>query len=369
VLASPLFSLHWGRFLVRPLLVLVAFVTVALVLPSSTATAQQPPSSTTLRVGIKPLDPFVMRSTANKYSGFSIELWDEIARRNGWTTQYTWFDTLPPLIENVAGSKLDVGIAGISITPEREERLDFSYPMFNAGLQIVAPVRSDSSFLGRFTRLLSDSIGLYLGALIVILFVAGNVVWLFHRDRPYLPGVADGMFKAATIGLVGEVGEPEHPISRGAAVGWIILGICFVSTFTASLASDLTVEQISGNIRGVSDLIDKRVVTVNGSTAARYLTEHKIAFDGVDTADDAFKRIEGGSADAMVFDAPVLQHHIELADNGRLLLVGNVFQREDYGIALPTGSPRRKAINTTLLEMQDDGSYERIREHYFGKIH
>lgn len=115
----------------------------------------------------------------------------------------------------------------------------------------------------------------------------------------------------------------------------------------------------------MSDLIDKRVVTVNGSTAARYLTEHKIAFDG----DDAFKRIEGGSADAMVFDAPVLQHHIELADNGRLLLVGNVFQREDYGIALPTGSPRRKAINTTLLEMQDDGSYERIREHYFGKIH
>lgn len=89
MLASPLVSLHWGRFLVRPLLVLVAFVTVALVLPSSTATAQQPSSSTTLRVGIKPLDPFVMRSTANKYSGFSIELWDEIARRNGWTTQYT----------------------------------------------------------------------------------------------------------------------------------------------------------------------------------------------------------------------------------------------------------------------------------------
>lgn len=367
VLASPLVSLYRVRFLVRPLLVLVAFVTVALALPSSTATAQQPPASTTLRVGIKPLDPFVVRGANNKYSGFSIELWDEIARRNGWTTRYTWFDTLPPLIDDVAASRLDVGIAGISITPEREEKLDFSYPMFNAGLQIVAPVRSDSSFLGRLGRLLSASIGLYLGALIVVLFVAGNVVWLFHRDRPYLSGLADGMFKAATIGLVGEVGEPAHPVSRAAAVIWIILGICFVSTFTASLASDLTVEQISGNIRGVSDLVDKRVVTVNGSTAARYLTERKIEFTGVDTADDAFKQIEGGSVDAMVFDAPVLQHHIEVADNDRLMLVGNVFQREDYGIALPTGSPHRKAINTTLLEMQDDGSYERIREHYFGK--
>ncbi|RLT28162.1 MAG: hypothetical protein DWI48_01325 [Chloroflexi bacterium] len=349
------------------MLVLAAFVVVALALPSSTATAQS--NAATLRVGIKPLDPFVMRGANDKYSGFSIELWDEIARRNGWTTQYTWFDTLQPLLDNVGASKLDIGIAGISITPEREEKLDFSYPMFNAGLQIVAPVRSDSSFLGRLGRLLSASIGLYLGALIAILFIAGNVVWLFHRDRSYLPGLADGMFKAAAIGLVGEVGEPAHPVSRAASVVWIILGICFVSTFTASLASDLTVEQISGNIRGVSDLTDKKVVTVSGSTAARYLTDRKIEFDGVSTADEAFKKLEAGGYDAMVFDAPVLQHHIEAADNDRLLLVGNVFQREDYGIALPTGSTHRKAINTTLLEMQDDGSYERIREHYFGKTH
>lgn len=44
-----------------------------------------------------------------------------------------------------------------------------------------------------------------------------------------------------------------------------------------------------------------------------------------------------------------------------------VFQREDYGIALPAGSTHRKAVNSTLLEMRADGSYDRIYEHYFGK--
>jgi ABC-type amino acid transport substrate-binding protein len=70
----------------------------------------------------------------------------------------------------------------------------------------------------------------------------------------------------------------------------------------------------------------------------------------------------------MVFDAPVLQHHLQVTDTDRLVLVGNVFQREDYGIAMPTGSTLRKPINETLLEMRSDGAYTRIFEHYFGRV-
>jgi polar amino acid transport system substrate-binding protein len=166
---------------------------------------------------------------------------------------------------------------------------------------------------------------------------------------------------------VGEVGDPERPIGQFASVLWVIIGICFVSFFTASLTTELTVQQITGGINGVSDLATKRVVTVQGSTAARFLGERKIAFEGVNSADEAFDRLDRGEADAMVFDAPVLQHHVQRTDSDRLILVGSVFQREDYGIALPTGSPLRKAVNETLLEMRADGSYDRIYEYYFGR--
>src|SRR5262245_53193314 len=43
----------------------------------------------TVQVGIKPLDPFVVRS-GDDYQGFSIDLWNEIARRNSWQTSYVW---------------------------------------------------------------------------------------------------------------------------------------------------------------------------------------------------------------------------------------------------------------------------------------
>ena len=139
-----------------------------------------------------------------------------------------------------------------------------------------------------------------------------------------------------------------------------MVGICFVSAFTASLTTELTVREITGGIRGVNDLVDKRVVTVGGTTAAQYLTDRRIDFDAMDTVDDAFARLDDGRADAMVFDSPVLHHHIEVTGSDRLALIGNVFQREDYGIALPTGSTLRKPVNSSLLEMRADGTYDRI---------
>lgn len=352
------------------LCLLVALAVLGTALGSGVSQAEAAPpeqaAASTVRVAIKPLDPFVTR-VDGRYTGFSIELWDEIARRNGWRTEYVWYETLPPLLDDVSAGQADIGIAGISITRERETRLDFSYPMFNAGLQVITPQRDEISLLSTAGRLLSSSLSLYLVGLVGAIFVAGNVVWLFHRREPYLPGVANGMFRAATIGLVGEVGEPEHPVSRAVAVVWIIFGICFVSMFTASVTTELTVQQITGNIRGVNDLIDKRVVTVPGSTAARFLGDRRIDFEGVQSAEEGYARLATGRADAMVFDAPVLQHHIQATDADHLVLAGNVFQREDYGIAMPTGSPLRKQINASLLEMQSDGSYARIYEHYFGR--
>lgn len=68
----------------------------------------------------------------------------------------------------------------------------------------------------------------------------------------------------------------------------------------------------------------------------------------------------------MVFDAPVLQHHVQVAGSARLALVGGIFQREDYGIGMPTGSALRKPINDALRAMRADGTYDGIYERYFG---
>jgi ABC-type amino acid transport substrate-binding protein len=267
---------------------------------------------------------------------------------------------------------VDVGIAGITITKDREQVLDFSYPMFSAGLEVMTTRRgSSSNWTSELTSFIIAGVGRYLLALLAALIVAGHLVWLATRRRTqlgYLAGVGLGIYKAAGLGLVGDYGvaEPKRPLGRAAAVMWTIVGVSFVSLFTAALASQLTVQNIESKITGVQDLSGATVATVTSSSAAGYLTAHAITFTGVPTINDAYRQLDSGRIDAIVFDAPVLQNHIKLTRSTNETLTGGIFARENYGIALPTGSALRKKINETLLGMTADGTYDELYSKYFG---
>ena len=324
----------------------------------------------TIKVGIKPLDPFVTRN-GDQYYGFSIDLWNEIVRRNSWQTSYLWHDTLPALLTDVQTSTVDVGIAGITITKDREQVLDFSYPMFSAGLEVMTTSRgSSSNWTSELASFVSAGVGRYLLALLAALIFAGHLIWLGTRRRTqlgYLAGVGLGIYKAAGLGLVGDYGvaEPKRPLGRAAAVMWTIAGVSFVSLFTAALASQLTVQNIESKITGVQDLSGAKVATVTGSSAAGYLTAHAITFTGVPTVNDAYRQLDSGRIDAIVFDAPVLQNHIKLTRSTNETLAGGIFARENYGIALPIGSALRKKINEALLGITADGTYDELYSKYF----
>jgi len=97
--------------------------------PTSTAPASGHP----LRVAIAPVAPFVLPQTAAP-EGFSIDLWNELARR--MRVDFTWskVPAQPNLLPAVQHGDADVAIAAITMTPERENVVDFSIPYFDSGL-------------------------------------------------------------------------------------------------------------------------------------------------------------------------------------------------------------------------------------------
>jgi hypothetical protein len=52
--------------------------------------------------------------------------------------------------------------------------------------------------------------------------------------------------------------------------------------------------------------------------------------------------------------------------NGKVQPTGSSFRRESYGIAFPPDSPYRKAVNTALLDLKEDGPYDRLYTKWFG---
>ena len=352
--------------------VTLGVVVLCLLAPASSAATDAAPP-TPISVAIKPLDPFVVKRDDGSYAGYSIDVWQEIARRNNWSTTFVWTETVKDLLANVQDGKVDAGIAGLSMTKEREDVVDFSYPMFSSGLQVMVGDAHSSSWRDTLSNVFSPTLARLLGIVLLVLFVAGNFVWIFNRHRDdypkgYIRGVGEGMWWAgSTITANEPVGrDPSKAWSRVVSLMWVFAGIIFVANLTASISSQLTVQSIRGQINGVDDLVGKRVVTVASTTAEKELMTRGLQFEKVTKIDEAYSRLLAHQVDAIVYDAPVLQYRALHSGQGKLRVVGEVFRPEPYGIALPTGSTLREQIDATLLTMTADGTLSTLKDRYFG---
>ncbi len=69
----------------------------------------------------------------------------------------------------------------------------------------------------------------------------------------------------------------------------------------------------------------------------------------------------------MVYDAPILRYLIRRQYIDQLSVLPGSFTRQDYGIALPSGSPRRESLNQALLESLQDSAWEELTVSLSGK--
>ena len=353
-------------------LALMAWLTLIAIVP---AAAQG--EGREIAVATRILPPLVIGQPGN-LTGFSIDLWDEIARRLKLRTVYEPAPDVRALLELVRSGQSEIGVAAISITAARETEFEFSQPMLNAGLQIMVRGSGNDNAnnpLGDLLGLLFSKTSLvWLGIALLLIVVPAHIVWLLERRHSngivptdkYFPGIFYAMFwSAATLATQAE-NQPRHWLARLLSVFWMFSGIVFVALYTAQLTAQLTVAQIQGGISGPDDLAGRTVATTRGSTAANVVRELNARVIEVANIAEAFKALLDKQADAVVFDSPVLLYYAANEGKGRVHLVGAPFRKEDYGIVFRPGNPLRRQVNATLLGMREDGSYQRIYDRWFG---
>ncbi len=331
----------------------------------------------TLIVSTVERPPFIFYHEENKVSGFSADLWREIAKRNGWTFTWSREESFPAMINSIRSGRADVAIANISITSEREKIFDFSHPIYDSGMQIVVPDREGG--IGIF-RLIWQSGALQLiGAAIVVLLVIAHILWFFERNTPnprhdyfrdeYVGGVWDAFWWAFIIMTMGgfENEVPHSRLSRLLAIFWIVVSLFFVSTLTAKITTSLTVDQLTSDINSYKDLVGKRVGVGVNSAMSKFLDRKNIPYRKYKDFKHALAAVERGELDATIGDAPVVQYYATHEGAGKVMLAGPVFAPDKFGIALPTGSKLLERVNTTLLELKEDGTYERLSSKWFGR--
>jgi polar amino acid transport system substrate-binding protein len=353
---------------------IMAFIAAILAMSADRPSAQAQTNDDRLRVVIKPLTPFVTYEGARN-AGFSIDLWEALANHLDWQYEFVRVETIAEQLAAVESQQADLAITGISITSEREERVDFSQPYFDAGLQIMTRVDEGVRLTDVLEQFFSPALLQVMALMAIAIFVTANLIWLIERRRnsedfpkPYLRGLWEGIWWAIST-LSSGSGEvnPKSILGRIIAVVWMFAAIFLIAHFTAVMTSNLTLQNLRGSINSIDDLPGKSVVTVDNSTASRYLAERGVTHQRVERIEDAYALLESGGVQAVVFDAPVLRYYANHQGRDKVKLVGALFNTEKYGIALPEGSPLREPINRALLRVFEDGTYDDIYARWFGE--
>jgi polar amino acid transport system substrate-binding protein len=318
------------------------------------------------------IPPFVIKRDG-RLEGFSMDLWSAVAGTMGREFELIEKGPLRELVESVEKREADLAIAAISITAAREERFDFSQPMFESGLQIM--VRSSSggvSFAALGNLFTTDPMPLLLTMLAFLILVPAHIVWLAERRHPnaivderYIPGIFHALWWATGAAQGQQLDHPKSPVGKAISAMAIFVSVIFISFFTANVTTALTVQQLKGDINGPEDLPGRKVATVTGSTAATFLRANNVVVQDRPAVTDAIKLLLDGQVDAVVFDGPVLLYFASNEGKGRVAMAGQMFRKEAYGIMFPQGSPLRKPINEALLKLREDGTYDRIYNRWF----
>jgi len=369
------------------------FVTVlSLVVPgllvgSQTVVAQEASSQAelpeellgrTLVVGTKEAPPFAIRAEDGTWSGLSIDLWRAVADDLGLTYQLEERE-LEGLLAGLRDGSLDAAVAALTVTAERESSFDFSHPFYSSGLGIAVAPQRGLEVWGLLRQFFSPALLKAVGALVLVLLGTGFLIWLFERKRnqeQFGGGTVQGLgagfwWSAVTMTTVG-YGD-KAPVTFGGrliALFWMFVSVVTISGFTAAIASSLTLASFESPVEGPEDLPRVRVGTLGGSATVGVLQSRGVGFRGFASVEEALDALERDEVDAVVHDAPILRYLVKEREGEAvrpLEVLGETFERQDYGLGLPSGSALREPLNRKLLEQLSSPFWREAQVRYLGE--
>ncbi len=305
--------------------IILSFVIVFLFFPL--LSFADPVENSMIQVGTIERPPFMMHNDTGKMTGFSVELWEEIAKRLNIEYQWKEFKIFGNMIDATKNNQVDASIANITITSKREKVLDYSQPIFDSGLQILVPKKNENADFKNFLR--QKDVKWYLLGLFIISIIVFYILW--------------------------------YKFSKKIAIFWGLFIMISMIFFILQIFDSFVIRDIDS----VERLGGRNVGSMKTPTVRDYLNEKGISPQEFLVKEDLYQALKTGKVDAIVDDAPISQYYATHQGSKDVKISGGMFKKERYGIIFPTGSGLREKVNIVLLQIEEDGTYKKIYNKYF----
>ena len=304
-----------------------------------------------------------------EWKGFSIDLWTEVAQRNDFLYSFQGFSDFSKMLDATENETVNLSVANISITADREKIFNFSTPIYDSGLNILQLSQNNValSFYTKYSIKFFFWLKIIAAVLLIIthyFFFTNVVKW--NIDYWSYPREIFSIF----FEVVRQIKE-TFGLKLILPISWI-LAILMISFMTQKFT--LILNDVEANSRyGVktlsfTELAWKKVWVTIGSVWESFLEKKSIKTEGYATLWEMYDSLEAWKLDALVSDEPVLRYHSK--KNSLFQVTGRIFNRDQYAILFPqledtSNSTFIKNINVTLLEIQEEGKYDEIYNKYF----
>lgn len=329
----------------------------------TTENPKTPAEGNKLRVGIVGYPPTVIQSTPEQISGISVVYWQELAETLGLTYELVPYSNIEESLAAVADGKVDLALGSISITAERIDRFDFTYPVFQTDLTLLLP-SSPPSLWDRVRPFLGWAFLSSVGAIFLCLCIVGTLIWMAEREqnseqfpKAYFPGLREGIWCAlATFSTVGYGDRfPITHLGRSVAAVWMILSLVMVTSLTAGIATTLAVafaHQPSTRFNSPEDLRNARIASVGKDSApTRWAQFYQARVSITPKTTDAISLLDNGKVDGVIDARTSLEYYLQQHPQVSYEIASFNIANEYIAIALPLDSPLTQTLNKQILQV------------------
>ncbi|GFP92971.1 glutamate receptor 3.3 [Phtheirospermum japonicum] len=277
------------------------------------------------------------------------------------------------LVRLITTGFFDGVVGDIAIVTNRTRNVDFTQPYAASGLVVVAPFRKLNTGAWAFLRPFSRQMWGVTAAFFVFI---GIVVWILeHRINDEFRGppkqqlITIIWFSLSTL-FFAHRETTVSTLGRLVLIIWLFVVLIINSSYTASLTSILTVQQLYSPLKGIDSLKegDDPIGYQVGSFAEHYLTEGigipKSRLKALGSPEEYATALQlgpnkGGVA-AVVDERPYVE--LFLASQCRFRIIGQEFTKSGWGFAFPRDSPLAIDLSTAILTLSENGDLQRIHD-------
>ena len=140
------------------------------------------PQPAPLRIAVYDVPPYGYSDRDGSIVGASVDLWRRVAEKLGQRYELTLVKDMDGVLRGLETQRFDAAIGAITITPEREERVDFTYPAAHRSGVAVAVHKQTGLLAAALSYLsaVSDLSGLIV-VILVLLIATGVAMWVIER--------------------------------------------------------------------------------------------------------------------------------------------------------------------------------------------